>query len=843
MAQLIHILMFVIGLLNLADSRNRLHDRNRRPNIVVIMTDDQDEALGSMNSMPKTLRIMQDGGVHFRNSFVTTPVCCPSRSSFLTGLYAHNHKVYTNAINCSSSQWRETMESRSFATYLSNAGYRTGYFGKYLNQYDGKHIPAGWREWLGLVRNSAFYNYTVNFNGMMIQKGDNYYEDYFTDLIANDSVNFLKLSKRLISRGPVLMVLSTPAPHGPEDAAPQYQHMFMNNTSHRTPAWNYAPNMDKYNFLQLKDKMTEQEKTFTDLLHTKRLQTLQSVDDLVEKVYHTLIELDELDNTYMIFTSDHGYHLGQFGVAKGKTLPYDFDIRVPLYIRGPGISERSVISNIVTNVDLAPTILDMAGIQTPSHMDGRSMLQLLEAYRDGQVDESRFTTTVPQWKDTILIESGNPLNEHKQHKGLFRFIRPLSFYNPRQVQTLRKCTKPDYQEPCQPGQKYYCVRKRKRKMLGMLRCPKKNFNQGTYPVKSYNKKCKCKRKRNKLSNTVISTPCVSSNDTACSVSNVINPKNWDTQRRTLSDMMREFKKMILDLKLIRKHLRKRRPKLKRYKDRKALRSIKRMNYWNRNNRHINHMDRDCISFRNGTTTCRHRNKMDANFIRNHNYKIGRLIPKYHDVVYTMKRYIQQFKHVMTNNFVPDRLDQEDNCDCVKDRRNQRRKRFEYKRTRLRRNKNARNHVAVSKNVCLKPKHYSEDVDLKNHLTDPCFWNLRPGEKLMRRFHPLCKSDILICHLVDSNTWLTPPFWTHDPMCICINILLSTYKCVRTVNRSRDILYCEFGEEFKSFYDLNTDPYQLRNVIESADPLLIQQLHNKLHLLSSCQGQSDCNMIL
>lgn len=174
-----------------------------------------------------------------------------------------------------------------------------------------------------------------------MRHGADYHLDYYPDRILNDSLQYMRFAKTFFAHRPYLMVLSHPAPHGPEDSAPQYQDMFGGQREHRTKSWNHAPNGDKQWLLRQTPKMTDTQQEFTDFLYTKRLQTLQSVDELVERVYEELKRQGEVDNTYIVYTSDHGYHLGQFGLVKGKAMPFEFDVKVPFYITGPNLPKNT----------------------------------------------------------------------------------------------------------------------------------------------------------------------------------------------------------------------------------------------------------------------------------------------------------------------------------------------------------------------------------------------------------------------------------------------------------------------------------------------------------------------
>jgi len=404
-------------------------DKAIRPNIVLILTDDQDAALGGAEPLEQGRKLLADQGAEFVNAYATTPICCPSRASILTGRYLHNTEVRNNSVagGCNDQKWREGMEGKTFATHLKNAGYRTMYAGKYLNQY-GKgneggieHVPEGWDWWAGLVGNSRYYNYTISNNGKAEVHKDNYTTDYLTDVIRRKSIQFLShYAERDKDETPFLMVLAPPACHAPFTPAPQYRDRFKDKKAPRTPAFNrhQADDPKKHWLIETNPKILSKENIeVVDEVFRNRWRTLLSVDDLIEKVVHALGSYDLLNNTYIMLTSDHGYHLGQFGMPLDKRLPYEFDIKVPFWIRGPKITAKQKVTIPVLSIDIAPTLLELAGVPYSPLMDGLSFASIVVS------NDTEENGTTPEDSANFI---DNEIPTDKKPKARVRLINSSS---------------------------------------------------------------------------------------------------------------------------------------------------------------------------------------------------------------------------------------------------------------------------------------------------------------------------------------------------------------------------------------------------------------------------------
>jgi N-acetylglucosamine-6-sulfatase len=354
-----------------------------RPNIVVVMTDDQDVA--SMRVMKHTRNLIQRHGTRFVNSYVTTPLCCPSRATFHTGLYTHNHHVVANdgPHGGAAGFSRLVDPGQTLAVRLRRAGYRTGYVGKYLNNPGGDgnfNIPLGWSRWFELTFGTTYqmYDFVLNANGRAQHYGHSP-RDYQTDVLARKALRFLS---RSAGRRPFFLMFGTVAPHRDSSrdgatqnplAAPRHSTRFNHAPMRRSPSFNERRVSDKPGFLR-RPRLRKKQKRKIRAHYRSRLESLLAVDDAVARIGRRLRRTGERDDTVLIFTSDNGYLLGEHRLT-AKGFAYEEAAGVPLLLRGPGIPRRERRTQVVGNVDLAPTILDLANGRS-SDMDGRSLLPL-----------------------------------------------------------------------------------------------------------------------------------------------------------------------------------------------------------------------------------------------------------------------------------------------------------------------------------------------------------------------------------------------------------------------------------------------------------------------------------
>src|SRR4051794_4876580 len=357
-----------------------------RPNVVVLMTDD--ETIQDMEVMPRTRALLGGHGVTFARSYVSYPVCCPSRATFFSGQYAHNHGVM--GLYPPTGGYARFNRWNSLPVWLRNAGYATAHIGKYMNGY-GTQVPAdvppGWTEWHGAVDGSTYrmWGYTLDENGRRRTYGTPFVEDprlYQTDVYSHKAVDFIK--RRAPAKRPFFLSVAFLAPHHESASiravtgklvrpAPRDAGSLADLSLEPTRAFDEADVSDKPAFLRRgplrKSAMDRIAEHFR-----QRQRSLLAVDDAVQAIVGALREQGELRNTYILFTSDNGYMQGEHDVPSGKMLPYDPSTQVPLLISGPGIRSGRVSHELVGNIDLAPTILQVARARAGLALDGRPLI-------------------------------------------------------------------------------------------------------------------------------------------------------------------------------------------------------------------------------------------------------------------------------------------------------------------------------------------------------------------------------------------------------------------------------------------------------------------------------------
>lgn len=373
-----------ILLLGALDEPSPVQAQAPRPNVVVIMTDDQ--TVRSLRVMSNVKRLLAARGTTFARSFTVYPQCCPSRASFLTGQYAHNHGVLGNSPPAGG--YAKLNHSNTLPVWLQDAGYYTTHIGKYLNGYgavDPLEIPPGWSEWHGSVDPSTYRytGYTLNEDETLTT-----YSRYQTDVYAAKAVDVIR--RRAPLARPFFLWVAFLAPHQGEPAdpddpgagigtpspAPRHRDAFASKPLPRPPSFNEANVSDKPPGIRSRVRLPPVRVAAIRENYQQELETLLAVDRAVTWIVRALRESGELGNTFVIFTSDNGFFHGEHRIAQGKNLPYEPAIRVPLVVRGPGVPAGRRLTKRVANIDLAPTIVDAADAQAGRIMDGRSLLPL-----------------------------------------------------------------------------------------------------------------------------------------------------------------------------------------------------------------------------------------------------------------------------------------------------------------------------------------------------------------------------------------------------------------------------------------------------------------------------------
>ena len=339
---------------------------NDRPNILLIVSDDQRS--DQMQFMPRTQSLIFDQGVAFDEAYVTTSRCCPSRSSILTGMFAHNHEVILNS---------DPLTKKTMVEYLNDNGYYTGLVGKYLNSYpvapEDPPRPE-FDSWVAMISGpdgSRYFDTSLNVNGQWTENSG-----YQTYILRDYAINFLNQAQE--QPDPFFLLFSPYAPHLPAVPAPGDEQLYPDLPLHNPPNFNPEDMSDKPQWMHSLPYLTEDQTASIqrDWLHQN--QTLNALDISVESLIQELDQLGMLDNTIVIYLSDNGMFLGEQRFPIGKVYVYEESMRVPFAVRYPELIKKPrVESRLVANIDIAPTIYELAGIPIPEEVDGLSLLTLL----------------------------------------------------------------------------------------------------------------------------------------------------------------------------------------------------------------------------------------------------------------------------------------------------------------------------------------------------------------------------------------------------------------------------------------------------------------------------------
>ena len=368
-----------------------------KPNIVFLLTDDQDVTANSLDYMPKLNKLLRNEGMEFVNYFVPTGLCCPSRATIISGQFCHNTKIWDNGDLNNQTHLSggfkkavsEGLEKHTIATQLKAAGYETFLIGKYLNGYSdsqASHIPEGWDHWYGMT-DTAYFGPHFSAGGKLLKTTKDTYQ---TDYIGAQALSMLKNRN---TKKPFFIYISPFAPHAPSLPAPRHADLFPDVNAPRNPSYNPSDDIqkEKPSWLKRLPPLNADQLKKVDDFYRNRLRALQAVDELLENITKFLEKESIQDKTYLFYMGDNGQHLGDYRLPPGKRQAYDTDIRVPFLARGPGIQGGVRVTEIVMSIDLLPTWIDLAGGKPPPYEpDGESIVPLLKGTSPAQPSVNSF---------------------------------------------------------------------------------------------------------------------------------------------------------------------------------------------------------------------------------------------------------------------------------------------------------------------------------------------------------------------------------------------------------------------------------------------------------------------
>jgi arylsulfatase A-like enzyme len=371
-----------------------------RPNLIFIFTDDQ--PYHTVDYMPTVKNELMANGVVFDNAFATTPLCCPSRASILSGQYVHNHEVYTNTLPLGGATRFDDTEALS--PWIQKAGYRTGYFGKYLNAYEDLqpygYVPPGWDMWKSFLSKNLttvedkgnmqyYFDFSMSENGTAVvyEKSK---DNFSADVVTRNALEFIRDSRD----EPFMMMVSYYNPHSPYISAPRHKDSFRAGedywdwVQYRPPSFNEENIRDKPDYIA---ELSPLSPTEIDTAHKQILRSLLSVDDGVASVLSALDKAGIKDNTIIIFSTDNGLTLGDHRFGVTKNCPYEACLKVPFVVYAPKYYPHRVETKFAANIDIAPTFAELAGADIPNTVDGLSLVPLLN-------------DSAAKWREDILLE-------------------------------------------------------------------------------------------------------------------------------------------------------------------------------------------------------------------------------------------------------------------------------------------------------------------------------------------------------------------------------------------------------------------------------------------------------